>query len=83
MNQKSTSNKETITIHYKNQMHTKYLKEERILKNILKNNVKSKDETKKIKLNIYYKNLKKTTNLILKKQSIATNRRFKQKQRNI
>ena len=38
-------------------MHRKYSKEERILKNIIKNNLKSKDETKKIKLNIFHKNL--------------------------
>ena len=65
MNQKSTLNKKSINIYYKNQMHKNYLKDERILKNIIKNNVKSKDEKKKIKLNIYYKNLK-TSNLILK-----------------
>ena len=53
MNQKSTSNKITITIYRGEFWKT------------IKNNVKSKDETKKIKLNIYYKNLK-TSNLILK-----------------
>ena len=44
-------------MYYKNQMHESYLKGGRILKNTIRINVKSKDGTKKIKLNIYYKNL--------------------------
>ena len=56
------------TIHnvfYRNQMNQNYLLDEKVLKNIVKNNVKCHKEEDTVKLNIYYKN-SKTSNLLIK-----------------
>ena len=55
----------THTIFYKNQYTNNYKMDERVLKSIVRNNVKCTKENEKLRILIYYKNLK-TTNLIMK-----------------
>ena len=55
-NQKSTSNKEKITIHYRNQMNKNNLKQKKILINLISVKPKDEKEEKKgKKLISYYK----------------------------
>ena len=57
--------KEIIPIYYENQSHANCKIDERIIKNIVYSNTKSKLENKKLELRIYYKNTK-TCNLVMK-----------------
>ena len=67
-NKFSQSNHEkhnSIPIYYHNQMHSNYKIDERVLKEIIHNNVNCINQQDKINLIIYYKN-KTTSNLIMK-----------------
>ena len=58
----------TLKLYYKSHMSSAYKTDERILKDIIKRNVKPTDPTNKIKLVIYYKS-KRTSNLLLRNNS--------------
>lgn len=62
---KSPSTKNTVAIFYKNQMNQQYKKDEKVLKDIIKNNVKMVNTNDELKINVYYSNLK-TKHLIMK-----------------
>ena len=62
--------KTKIKIYYKNQMNGQYKKDEKVIKDIIKQNVKPTNENEKIDV-IYYKNLK-TKNLIMKNNMTRT-----------
>ena len=53
------------TLYYRNFMNTKHREDERVLKRILKENVILKDKDDKLKLVVFYKNLK-TRNLVMR-----------------
>ena len=57
--------KETIDLFYHNQMHRNYKIDERVLTDIIHNNVSSINPDKKVKLHIYYKN-RKAANFIIR-----------------
>ena len=59
------NNKDIINIFYKNQYHANYKLEEKIIKDLIFNNIKSTDTAKQLKLKIYYKN-PKTNELVMK-----------------
>lgn len=61
----------THHIYYRNFMSTEYEKDERILKNIIKKNVTCRDKADKLKLHIYYQNMK-TKHLVMKNNPIET-----------
>ena len=67
LEQLNTTN--TIPLFYKNYMSSSYKEDERVLKNIIKNNVVPTDTDAKIKLIIYYKT-RRTSNLIMKNSCI-------------
>ena len=54
-----------LNIYYNNQMHKDYKVEERVLKEIICNNVKSTDPNQRINVIFYYKN-RRTANLIMR-----------------
>ena len=54
-----------ITTYYKSQMHINYKKEERIIKDIIKRNVNCTASNTKLKVIIYYNNIK-SSNLVIK-----------------
>ena len=60
--QKQTQSQETpnqtLDLFYRNQMTSSYKIDEKVLKNIIKQNIKCTNENESIKLNIYYKNRK-------------------------
>ena len=56
---------EYTPLFYKNQMHSNYKIEERVIKELVYNNTEEIDKGKKLKLIIYYNN-KKTSNFIMK-----------------
>ena len=53
--------KTKIKIYYKNQMNGQYKKDEKVIKDIIKQNVKPTNENEKNNVVIYYKNLKTKT----------------------
>ena len=59
-----TSN-QTHDLFYRNQMTSRFKIDEKVLKNIIKQNIKCTNENESIKLNIYYKN-RKVSNLVMK-----------------
>ena len=62
----NTKHHDTIAIYYKKyEMNGNFKKKERIIKEIVSKHVKSTDENKKLKIIIYYKNLK-TAYLVIK-----------------
>ena len=61
----STHKPNNIPIYYKSQYHSNYKTEERIIKNIIKTNVKPIQNNSKVTIVIYYKN-PKTCNLVMK-----------------
>ena len=64
--------KTKIKIYYKNQMDGQYKKDEKVIKDIIKKNIKpTNGNEKKIDVVIYYKNLK-TKNLIMKNNMTRT-----------
>ena len=64
--------KTKIKIYYKNQMDGQYKKDEKVIKDIIKKNIKpTNGNKKKIDVVIYYKNLK-TKNLIMKNNMTKT-----------
>ena len=65
---KEQRKKEKVNLYYQNQMNDGYKMDEKVLKTIIRNNVKSTDSEKKVNLIIYYKNLK-TINLIMQNNS--------------
>ena len=54
----SSSEGSTHTLYYRNFMNNKYKEDEQALKKILKNNIKMKNEHDRLKVVVYYKNLK-------------------------
>ena len=56
---------EYTPLYYKNQMHANYQTEERIIKELIYNNTDKTDNGKKLKLIIYYKNMK-TSNFVMR-----------------
>ena len=56
---------QTHDLFYRNQMTSSYKIDEKVLKNITKQNIKCTNENESIKLNIYYKN-RKVSNLVMK-----------------
>ena len=60
-----------IKLYYENQMNNQYKKDEKIMKDIIRKNVKPANENDKMELIIYYRNIK-TKNLIMK-NNIASN----------
>ena len=58
-------------LYYKNYMNTQYKTDEKILKDILKKNVKCNNNNDRLQLNIYYQS-KKTRQLVMKNNPIAT-----------
>ena len=56
---------QTHELFYHNQMTSSYKIDEKVLKNIIKQNIKCTNENESIKLNIYYKN-RKVSNLVMK-----------------
>ena len=54
-----------IRLFYKSQYHTNYKRDEKAIKEIIKENIKPTSEEQKVKLIIYYKN-RKTASLIMK-----------------
>ena len=56
---------QTHDLFYRNQMTSTYKIDEKVLKNIIKQNIKCTNENESIKLNIYYKN-RKVSNLVEK-----------------
>ena len=63
-----TMPKSKIKLYYRSQFHPNYKIDERVMKEIVNNNVKPIDQQSEISLIIYYKN-KKTHNLIMKNNS--------------
>ena len=59
------NNKNSIKIFYHNQMHTNYKVEERVIKEILHNNIQCNSPDDKLNIIFYYKN-KRTCNLVMK-----------------
>ena len=69
------SEKDKIKIFYKSQFHANYKIEEKIIKDLIYNNVKAMDTIEKhVKLHIYYKNPK--TNQLLMRNSFCTQEKF-------
>ena len=64
-NQKNQNSKDIINIFYQNQTHKNCHLDEKILKDIVKNNIRPNGKNKKININIYYKN-NKTHSLVMK-----------------
>ena len=60
-----------IKLYYENQMNNQYKKDEKIMKDIIRKNVKPANENDKMELIIYYRNIK-TKHLIMK-NNIASN----------
>ena len=60
-----------IKLYYENQMNNQYKKDEKIMKDIIRKNVKPANENDKMELIIYYRNIK-TKDLIMK-NNIASN----------
>ena len=63
--------KTKLTIYLENQMNNQYLKDEKVIKDIIKTNVKPTESNEELELIIYYKNLK-TKNLIMKNDMTRT-----------
>ena len=53
---------EKTKVYYQNQMNSVYKVDEQVLKKIIKDNVKCKDDNNKLNIIIYYKNTKKSRN---------------------
>ena len=70
-------NSEVHTIFYKNQMSNAYKTDEKVLKAILKNNIKCTNDSDKLKVVIYYKN-KKTSSLVMRNNLNPVNDDLKQ-----
>ena len=64
-NTETKENKKSISIYYENQTHINYKTEERVIKDIIYNNVKCVDPNNRLDLIIYYRN-NKTSNLVMK-----------------
>ena len=62
---------QTLDLFYRNQMTSSYKIDEKVLKNIIKQNIKCTNENESIKLNIYYKN-RKVSNLVMKNSPNTT-----------
>jgi len=58
-------------IYYKNYMNTQYKTDEKVIKDILKKNVKCNNDSDRVQLNIYYQS-KKTRQLVMTNNPIAT-----------
>ena len=59
----------THTLYYRNYMNTKHKEDERVLKDILKENVILKNTHDRLKLVVYYKNMK-TSNLVMRNNTM-------------
>ena len=63
--EKEHSKEECIKLYYKAHFSSEYKEEERIMRQIIKKNVKPTDPQKRLSFTIYYKNMK-TSNLLLR-----------------
>ena len=61
----NTTPTETVRLFYKNQMNSAYKVDEKVIKKIIRDNVKCKSENSKVQFVIYYTNMK-TKNLVMK-----------------
>ena len=68
--QNSRDEKAKKVVYYQNQMHCNYKKEEKVLKDIIKHNVKPTNNQEELYVIVYYKHLK-TRDLIMKKKIVA------------
>ena len=64
-NNNNTTPTETVRLFYKNQMNSAYKVDEKVIKKIIRDNVKCKSENSKVQFVIYYTNMK-TKNLVMK-----------------
>lgn len=64
-NTNATNDTNNIILYYKNHMSTAYLQDEKIMKKIIRNNVKTVNDNDKINIRIYYAN-QKTSSMIMK-----------------
>jgi len=71
-NQPNENSEEVVALYYQNQMTSRYKQEEAYLRRIVENNVQTKSENYKLKLNIYYRN-KKLKSLFIKNNPHKTN----------
>ena len=69
--QNSRDEKAKIVVYYQNQMNCNYKKDEKVLKDIIKLNVKPINNQEELDVIVYYKNLK-TRDLIMKNNSCAS-----------
>ena len=63
---------EQIKLYYENQMNNQYKKDEKIMKDIIRKNVKPANESDKMELIIHYRNIK-TKDFIMKNNSASNN----------
>ena len=68
---------EKIRVFYRNQMNSSYKVDEKVIKKIIKDNVKCKNENSKLQLMIYYNNMK-TKNLVMRNNLSAKTRELSQ-----
>lgn len=64
-NNSNTTPTETVRLFYKNQMNSAYKIDEKVIKKIIRDNVKCKNENSRLQFVIYYTNMK-TKNLVMK-----------------
>ena len=69
--QNSSDEKAKIVVYYQNQMNCNYKKDEKVLKGIIKHNVKPINNQEELDVIVYYKTLK-TRDLIMKNNSCAS-----------
>ena len=82
--EKKQTDKENVTdrphiipIFYNSQMHRNYRLDERVLRKILKTNIKCNDENGKVQMTFYYKNIK-SANLVMRNNIAARLQRLRQ-----
>jgi len=76
LNPLEKKNESVLQLFYNNQMNSGYKVDERIMKEIVANNIKTKKENEKLNLLIYYKN-KKVSNLLMKNNFSSSNNMLK------
>jgi len=79
INPKQANNQsmQTTNVYYKNQMNSSYKVDEQVMKKIIRDNVKCKEENNRLQLVIYYNNLK-TKNMVMRNNLSANKRDLSQ-----
>ena len=67
-----------IQLFYRNQFHREYKKDERALRDIIKNNITPVDPDQQVKLVIYHKN-KKTSSLVMRNNPAPRQEKIKER----